>query len=332
MDDAGYCCRTHEFLFVSLQTKGAGFNMSNLHRIRWIDAQIRAGRYPNARIIAEQFEISPRQAARDIEYLRYSMGAPLEYNAAKNGYDYSDGAFTLPAYFVTHEEKQALSYLAHQYRSVGTDQAAQLSSLFARLTGDAEEEVFAQEPPTATLLRTLPLPPTEQFIEEILRTAISERHKVVMAYVKVTGEKSEREFAPYKIFATRNIRYIVGYCDLRNELRVFRISRIERIRVLEESFTPVTMYNPDDYQDDHPLRFIQPYTAEVLLESPPDAPLRFGGEPLGDMRYKFFFRSSNDFLNYMVGTVGRFSILNPRWLKEKLRLRLKNLLSMNEAN
>lgn len=48
--------------------------MSNLHRILWIDQEIRRGGYPNSRTIAEQFEISPRQAARDIEYLRYSLG------------------------------------------------------------------------------------------------------------------------------------------------------------------------------------------------------------------------------------------------------------------
>ena len=42
--------------------------VSNLHRIQWVDAMIRAERYPNCRTIAAKFEISPRQAARDIEY------------------------------------------------------------------------------------------------------------------------------------------------------------------------------------------------------------------------------------------------------------------------
>ena len=52
--------------------------MSNLHRIQWIDAQIRAERFPNCSTIARKFEITRRQASRDIEYLRYSLGAPVE--------------------------------------------------------------------------------------------------------------------------------------------------------------------------------------------------------------------------------------------------------------
>lgn len=304
--------------------------MSNLHRIHWIDAQIRAGSFPNARIISERFEISPRQAARDIEYLRYSMGAPLEYNAVKNGYGYSDGAFTLPAYFVTHEEKQALSYLAQQYRSVGTDQATQLSSLFARLTGETEMEASSEEVSPPVSLRNLPLPPTEQIVEQILQIAINGGQKVTMNYINGSGEKSERNLAPYKLFMTRNIRYLVGYCDLRSELRVFRISRIEKLKVLDDYFTPIPQYNPEDYRDDHPLRFVQPYTAEVRLESPLSAPFRYGGESLGNMIYRFTFQSSEEFLNYLLTTAGRFGILSPRWLKEKLRRRLEKLLSLND--
>ena len=70
--------------------------MSNLHRIAWIDAQIRLGRFPNATGIATEFEISRRQAARDIEYMRYSLDAPLEFSAERNGYAYAEPGFRLP--------------------------------------------------------------------------------------------------------------------------------------------------------------------------------------------------------------------------------------------
>lgn len=74
--------------------------MSNIHRIQWIDAQIRAKRFPNCRSIAEYFEISNRQASRNIEYMRYSAGAPNEYSISKNGYYYTDSAFCLPHMFI----------------------------------------------------------------------------------------------------------------------------------------------------------------------------------------------------------------------------------------
>jgi predicted DNA-binding transcriptional regulator YafY len=47
--------------------------VSNMHRILWFDERVRAMRNPNARDLAEQFEISVRQAGRDIEYMQSSL-------------------------------------------------------------------------------------------------------------------------------------------------------------------------------------------------------------------------------------------------------------------
>ena len=109
--------------------------MSNLHRIQWIDSQIRVKRFPNCTRIAEQFCISRRQASRDIEYMRDSLNAPLEYSSERYGYFYTDETFVLPGIMVTEKEKQALTYLAGQFREVNNSIAAGLADLFAKLTG-----------------------------------------------------------------------------------------------------------------------------------------------------------------------------------------------------
>ncbi|WP_374017128.1 hypothetical protein ABU162_23500 [Paenibacillus thiaminolyticus] len=78
--------------------------MSNMHRIQWFDQQIRAGLYPNSSKLAEQFEISKRQAQRCIEYLEVSLRAPLLYVAKHRGYVYEDKAYMLPLLYITEEE------------------------------------------------------------------------------------------------------------------------------------------------------------------------------------------------------------------------------------
>ncbi len=110
--------------------------MSSHHRLTQIDAWIRSGGYPNCRQIAERFEISTRQAARDIEYLRYSMGAPVEYDHRKRGYFYTDDTFALPAQIISEVELQTLAYLAEQYRRAGSGPALQLAELFLRISGN----------------------------------------------------------------------------------------------------------------------------------------------------------------------------------------------------
>ncbi|OQX12107.1 MAG: transcriptional regulator [Desulfobulbaceae bacterium A2] len=77
-------------------------------RYTWFDAEIRAGRYPNAIRLAEQFEISERTAKRNITFMRDMLGAPLEYLRDKRGYIYSDTSFSLPALHFSQEEVLAV--------------------------------------------------------------------------------------------------------------------------------------------------------------------------------------------------------------------------------
>lgn len=124
--------------------------MSNLHRLAWIDAQIRARAYPNATSIATQFEISRRQAARDLEYLRHSMGAPLDYSAEHRGYYYTDDAFVLPAMVMSDVELSSLSYLAERYSGSGGEAAARVAGVLRRLAGRAIADPGSDErPPVA---------------------------------------------------------------------------------------------------------------------------------------------------------------------------------------
>ena len=45
-------------------------------RFLWFHGQIKAGRFPNAGNLAENFELSGRTAQRDIEFIRDRLDAP----------------------------------------------------------------------------------------------------------------------------------------------------------------------------------------------------------------------------------------------------------------
>lgn len=64
-------------------------------RIQWFHKKITEGAYPNASHLAERFEISHRQAQRDVDVLRRELGAPLFYDHEHRGYAYSE-EFVLP--------------------------------------------------------------------------------------------------------------------------------------------------------------------------------------------------------------------------------------------
>ena len=77
-------------------------------RFLWFHNQVKAERFPNARILAEKFELSQKTAQRDIEFMRDRMRAPLVYLPAKRGYAYEEQAYELPGIWITGEELAAL--------------------------------------------------------------------------------------------------------------------------------------------------------------------------------------------------------------------------------
>jgi len=56
-------------------------------RFLWFHGRIKAERYPNASHLAEEFEISPRTAQRDIEFIRHRLEAFTATQTAEKSND-----------------------------------------------------------------------------------------------------------------------------------------------------------------------------------------------------------------------------------------------------
>lgn len=93
--------------------------MPSFHRIVWFHNQINDNKFPNAKMLSDTFEISLRQAQRDIEYLRDSLNAPLKYSAKERGYTYSC-EYSLPVFFLSQNEKQLINAIANSYQKMSS--------------------------------------------------------------------------------------------------------------------------------------------------------------------------------------------------------------------
>ena len=62
-------------------------------RFIWFDRSVRRGRYPNATILADKFEISRKTAQRNVDFMRDRLGASLDYDAGRRGYRDTDQSF-----------------------------------------------------------------------------------------------------------------------------------------------------------------------------------------------------------------------------------------------
>ncbi|CAG7647190.1 helix-turn-helix transcriptional regulator [Paenibacillus allorhizosphaerae] len=205
--------------------------MSNAHRLAWMDAQIRERRYPNCRMLAERFSISLRQAARDIEYLRDSMGAPLEYCRLKRGYFYTESSYVHGHVVITEEQRQSLSYLADRYARLESDHARHLARLFRRLIDQSND------PAAELVLPLFPADPGELAMFDTLSCAIRSFTKVDVTVVSADdGVLQTIRLSPYHVYAHQLDNYVVGYCEPEGRIRFFAVSRLQKAERTEVPF------------------------------------------------------------------------------------------------
>ena len=84
-------------------------------RFLWFKNEIKNGRHPNTKTLAQNFEITRKTAQRDIEFMRDRMGASLVYIPEQRGFAYKDNTYELPGFWL---EEESLTSLLLAYRLV----------------------------------------------------------------------------------------------------------------------------------------------------------------------------------------------------------------------
>lgn len=92
---------------------------SQMVRIVEFDKEVRFRRYPNRYDFSTQYGISERTVARDVEYLRDRLRAPLEYDSDRKGYYYSK-EWILPSVFTLSamNETDWVDFLIEQIKTL----------------------------------------------------------------------------------------------------------------------------------------------------------------------------------------------------------------------
>jgi predicted DNA-binding transcriptional regulator YafY len=72
----------------------------------------------------------------------------------------------------------------------------------------------------------------------LLSEAAARGQSVSLRYRSERGEETERVVDPYGVVAAMRSWYLVGYCQLRQGLRLFRLDRIQHAAPGEERFAP----------------------------------------------------------------------------------------------
>nr|WP_260866549.1 WYL domain-containing protein [Paenibacillus xylanexedens] len=290
-----------------------------MHRIHWFDEQIRSGRFPNSGGLARQFEISRRQAQRDIEYMVNTLRAPLVYVAKYRGYCYEDQTFRLPHLYMTDEEQRVLKYLAHRYQHYEYDQSDAVKRVAHLLERFTMEEYF----PEKQQFPVFTAQPRQLQWFGLLTDAIEDARKVHIYYKNYEGEH-QITFCPVKLTAQFNADYVVGYETDPLQQTPIRLESIVQLTLLDERFECNQDTWVSGWEDTLPV--LKPFVAEIRFREMQQSE-RWQGfqirEQKGEVCWIEFY-DADVFLQQLYAAEWE-ELLSPGWLRRKLMKRIEEM-------
>ena len=75
-----------------------------IYRFQEIFHAIKTGRYPNRTQLARTIEVTTKTIQRDIDYMRYQLNLPIEFDYARGGYYFTRPMTELPLFQLTEAE------------------------------------------------------------------------------------------------------------------------------------------------------------------------------------------------------------------------------------
>lgn len=194
------------------------------------------GRLP-ARDVAQRLEVSVRTVYRDMDALAMA-GIPVYTERGPNGGCALEKNYRTSLTGLNPSEIRALfiSQAVGPMRDLSLDRASEsaLLKLLASLSSShrAEAERIRQRlhlDSTGWFHRDEPLPdfPT-------IQQAIWEDRRLRIVYPRAEGELGGRVMSPYGLVAKAGVWYLIGETEAGR--RVYRVSRIESVRIMDERF------------------------------------------------------------------------------------------------
>lgn len=201
--------------------------------------------------LAAELGVSERTVHRYLEMLE-EMGIPIYSERGPYGGFSLLRGYKLPPLIFTPEEATVLTMGAGLVRTLwGQTYADAVTSVTAKLNNvlpdDLRQEIAeAQERLVIVGVTARDYRPWEPLLHT-LRGCLGRYQRVQLEYQGFSQELTCREVDPYALAFYGGFWYLVGYCHLRQELRTFRVDRIQKVTPLHVRFNPPRDFSAREY-------------------------------------------------------------------------------------
>lgn len=203
--------------------------------ILWL---LSSGKTWTAKQLSEKLEVHIRSIYRYIDSLCIS-GVPIVAHAGHNGgYSLLNHFVNTPLVFDMDEQK-ALMHAAVFAKEAGypfDDALQRATDKLALYSNQEQAELLNRYSDGINVIaRTTPAAVKQSMI--VLEQAVAEQYAVNIEYRKPKNDQLEqRTINPYSMINWNNKWYVIGFCQLRQDVRSFRIERIASLSTTATAF------------------------------------------------------------------------------------------------
>ena len=217
-----------------------GFSRPPLERMMRLHSALKAKKFPNCQKIAAELEVSAKTIQRDIDFMRYRLGLPIDYHPQEFGFYYTEPVTGFPNIEVSEGEITALLVAQKalaQYK--GTPFERPLHSAFRKLTDGLKDRVSFSwhELEDAISFRSAGASAADLEMFETVSKAVLRSVELEFEYRKLKSAGYEqRRVRPYHLGCLENQWYLFAEDLERRQLRTFALPRMRKVKLTTKGF------------------------------------------------------------------------------------------------
>lgn len=280
--------------------------------------------------LADRFEVSRRTINRDIETL-CQAGIPLVTRQGAGGGISIAENYKIDRTLLTKADMQDILAGLRSLDSVQGTNRCEL--LMEKLLPDSYRFLAGGQSvliDLASWYKTSLAPKIEQ-----VRAAI-DSHRVLRFLYYAPGGESERSIEPYYLIFRWSSWYVWGFCRLREDFRLFKLNRTDKLQATDAFFTPRPVPLPD-------LRNERIFPGGIRVKAlfEPECRWRlieefgvgsFEEQPDGRLLFCADYTDPENLLSWLMTFREKARLLEPTCLRDALCLSLKNTLKQYEED
>ena len=187
--------------------------------------------------LAEKFEVSKRTIYRDLQAINMAGIPILSVPGSNGGYEIMPDYKIDKSFFKENDLSIILMSLSNLSNITNNKDIMQTLSRLKALIPSNE----STNEHNSIAIDITPWMNSNKLLirnKDLSQEAIKNAKILSFSYLNLKCNLTHREIEPYQLLLKNNEWYIYGYCLVKNDYRIFKISRIIDLKILEQTFLP----------------------------------------------------------------------------------------------